>query len=97
MSKETDRKANEKTFHGLFSDGEETPESIMVRVMRGDTHIHHGGKQRRLTKQMMQAASVLLPYRLPRLNSIDAVNRNVEMTHEDWIKEMDGDPNDAGT
>lgn len=83
-----DRKANELTFNSLFSDGSETPESIMVRVMHGQTTIMHKGKRRRITKDMQQAASMLLPYRLPRLNSIDATTRNVDMTHEEWIASM---------
>lgn len=95
MTKTTDRKAAEQTFHSLFADGVETPESIMVRVMHGQTTIMHKGKQRRITKEMQNAASMLLPYRLPRLNSIDAVQRNVEMTHEDWINQMDGDTDEA--
>ena len=83
-----DRKANEITFNSLFTDGSETPESIMVRVMHGQTTIMHNGKRRRITKQMQQAASMLLPYRLPRLNAVDAVTRNVDMTHEEWIASM---------
>lgn len=88
-NKAADRKEAEKTFHSLFSDGSETPESMMVRIMHGQTTIMHNGKQRRITKEMQNAASLLLPYRLPRLNSIDAVQRNIEMTHEDWIREID--------
>lgn len=88
---ETDRKANELTFHSLFNDGSETPESIMVKVMNGQETIMHLGKRRRISKTMINAAMALLPYRLPRLNAIDATTRTVEMTHEDWIAEMDGD------
>lgn len=89
MSKESERRANEQTFHGLFSDGSETPESIMVQVMNGKTHICQKGHKRRITNTMIDAAKCLLPYRLPRLNAIDAVNRNVEMTHEEWVRMMD--------
>lgn len=84
-----ERKANEQTFVGLFRNGEETPESIVARVMWGQTTIMHKGKQRRITKEMRDAAMALLPYRLPRLNSIDANVKNVDMTHEEWINQMD--------
>ena len=84
------RKANEQTFAGLFRDGAETPESIVTKVMWGQTTIMHLGKRRKISKTMQDAAMALLPYRLPRLNSIDANVKNVDMTHEEWINEMDG-------
>jgi hypothetical protein len=84
-----ERKEAEKTFHTLFKDGAETPESIMVKVMHGQTTIMHNGKRKRITKEMQNAASMLLPYRLPRLNAIDAVQRNVDMTHEEWLESLD--------
>lgn len=90
-----DRRTNEQTFSGLFRDGAETPESIVTKMMWGQETIIHRGKQRRITKQMRDAAMALLPYRLPRLNSVDAQVKHVEMTHEDWINEMDGKPGDG--
>lgn len=83
-----ERKANEQTFAGLFKDGAETPESIVAKVMWGQTTIMHLGKQRRITKEMQNAAMALLPYRLPRLNAIDAVQRTVEMTQDEWVKSL---------
>lgn len=86
-----ERKQNEQTFAGLFKDGVETPESLMVKVMHGQQTIQHKGKRRRITKEMKTAAALLLPYRLPRLNAIDAVQRHVEMTHEEWLKEIEAE------
>lgn len=82
------RKANEQTFAGLFKDGAETPESIVAKVMWGQTTITHCGKRRRITKEMQNAAMALLPYRLPRLNAVDAVTRTVEMTQDEWVKSL---------
>lgn len=84
------KKDNERTFAGLFNDGEETPEGLIVKVMRGQANITRKGKEQRITKEMVNAAMALLPYRLPRLNSIDAQVRNVEMSHEDWLESMKG-------
>ena len=86
-----EKEENEQTFAAMFRDGEETPESVMVKVMRGQKSIMRRGKQQRITKEMVRAAEVLLPYRLPRLNSIDAQVKNVDMTHEEWLEQMDGD------
>ena len=85
-----EKEENEQTFAAMFRDGEETPESVMVKVMRGQKSIMHRGKQQRITKEMVRAAEVLLPYRLPRLNSIDAQVKNVDMTHEEWLKIIEG-------
>lgn len=79
------KKENEQTFAGLFSEGQETPESIIAKVMWGQDRITHHGKTRRITKQMVAAAQALLPYRLPRLNAIDAQVRHVEMTQEQFL------------
>ncbi len=81
-----EKEENEQTFAAMFRDGEETPESVMVKVMRGQKSIMRRGKQQRITKEMVRAAEVLLPYRLPRLNSIDAQVKNVDMTHEEWLR-----------
>jgi len=88
-----ERKTNEQTFSGLFRNGEETPESIIAKVMWGQTTITHNGKQRKLSKEMVAAATALLPYRLPRLNSVDAQVKHVELSHEDWLREIE----DAGS
>lgn len=81
-----EKEENEQTFAAMFRDGEETPESVIVKVMRGQKSIMRRGKQQRITKEMVRAAEVLLPYRLPRLNSIDAQVKNVDMTHEEWLR-----------
>lgn len=39
--------------------------------------------------QKLDAAKALLPHELPRLNSVDHVQRTVTMTHEQWIEEID--------
>ena len=83
------KKENEQTFAGIFSDGKETPESIMAKVMWGQDTIMHLGKQQRITQKMVNAAMALLPYRLPRLNSVDATVKHVEVTHEEWLASMD--------
>lgn len=84
-----DRRANEQTFSGLFRDGAETPESIVSKIMWGQTTIMHLGKRRKISKTMQAAAMALLPYRLPRLNSVDAQVQQVDMTHEEWLEQMD--------
>lgn len=71
------------TFNSLIDDGGDTPEAFVLKVMRNKI------KLTKLNRQRYEAACVLLPYRLPRLNSIDATNRNVDMTHEDWIKSLE--------
>lgn len=95
-SEREERRQNEVTFSGLFKDGAETPESIVAKVMWGQTTIMHLGKRRRITKEMQNAAMALLPYRLPRLNSVDAQVQHVEMTHEDWLRVIEGDGESNG-
>jgi len=87
------KKEAESGFHAVLADGLATPESVMIAVMRGETAILNGtrGRPRKLTPRMIDAAEKLLPYRLPKLNAVDAVSRNVEMTHEDWINEIGND------
>ena len=57
--------------------------------MRGQEHVDIDGKQYRISNKMLGAAEKLLPYRLPNLNAIDAVQKNVDMTHEEWLRSMD--------
>lgn len=88
------KKEAEKGFHALLADGGPTPEAIMIATMRGEDTVNNGkatGRPVKITPKMIEAAEKLLPYRLPRLNSVDAVQRNVEMTHEDWIASLDED------
>ena len=92
MAKQTKKQAAEQGFHSILADGGPTPEAIMIAVMRGEEKIANGkatGAPYKITQKMIDAAEKLLPYRLPKLNSVDAVQRNIEMTHEDWIKEID--------
>lgn len=63
-----------------------TPEAFIAEVMQGKRRLQ-GARQ----KEQYDAAKTLLPYRLPRLNAIDAVNRNVDMSHEDFIKGLEED------
>lgn len=82
MARGPGRKQLQKKFEELIGDGL-TPEALILEVAQGTRKIK--------TKQHQQqyaAALALLPYRLPRLNNIDAVNRNVDMSHEDFIKSL---------
>jgi len=97
------KKAAESGFHTVLADGGPTPEAIMIAVMRGDDTIRKptikdgkdvGGAPFKITQKMIDAAEKLLPYRLPKLNAVDQVNRNVEMTHEDWISSIADDDDD---
>lgn len=94
------KKQAETGFHSVLADGGPTPESIMIAVMRGEDTIRKptirdgkdvGGAPYVITQKMIDAAEKLLPYRLPKLNAVDQVNRNVEMTHEDWINSIDNE------
>lgn len=85
------REAEEGFHEALAKEGKISPENLMIAVMNGESSIVVDGKTRKITKTMIEAAQQLIPYRLPKLNSIDAVQRNVEMTHEDWINELEQD------
>lgn len=86
----------EKAFHEAITDGEIAPESLILAVMRGQaTYLNSAGEKVEITDRMYQAAKDLIPYRLPRLNSIDATTKNVGMTHEEWIREMEGEGDDG--
>jgi hypothetical protein len=90
----TKKQRNEMAFNELITDGGETPEGLILKVMRGKYGDGKGKGMTKAQRQRYEAALALLPYRLPRLNSIDAVNRNVAMTHEEWIKSLDGEGNE---
>ena len=82
----TDQKQTETSFHGLFGKGDDkitAPEVYLASVISDPTQYD---------EKKFKAAALLLPYRVPQLNRVDAVNRNVEMTHEDWIKSLEDDP-----
>lgn len=62
----------------------------MPVTMRAQDYIQNiiNGKVK-LTKRnrfRFEAAKALLPHQLPRLNSVDVVQRNVEMTHEEFVR-----------
>jgi hypothetical protein len=89
----TKKQKAEAVFNDLVNDGAGTPEEFVLKVMRGKV-----APSGRLTKAMrwrFDAALALLPYRLPRLNSIDATNRNVTQSHEEWLKSMEGEDDDG--
>lgn len=97
------KKAAESGFHTVLADGGPTPESIMIAVMRDQETVYVptfkegrdvGGRPHKITQKMIDAAEKLLPYRLPKLNAVDQVNRNVEMTHEDWINSIADEDDD---
>lgn len=84
------RKEAERGFHEKIAEEGVTPEGIIQAVMMGESHVVlANGTRRKITREMRTAAETLLPYRLPKLNAIDAVQRNVDMTHEEWLKQMD--------
>lgn len=76
----TDKTEREKRFHEQITDGGLTPEGLILDVMRDE--------KAKYTERQYQAAKDLLPYRLPRLNSIDAVSANVNVTQDEWVKLM---------
>lgn len=84
----THKKEREKRFHEAISDGGLTPEGVILSVMRGEKH-KVGKTEEEFSERQYQAAKDLLPYRLPRLNSIDAVQQVVGLTHEEFLKLCD--------
>lgn len=88
------KKEAEQGFHAILADGDLTPEDVMIAVMRGQKTITRKGKTTKLSDKMYNAARDLISFRLPRLNAIDAVQKNVDMTHEDWLKSLDDDDSD---
>lgn len=81
----TRKQVAEAAFNDLVNDGQATPEGYVLDVMRGKRAVNRKNKHR------YEAAIALLPYRLPRLNSIDATTKNVSLTHEEWIAQMEGE------
>lgn len=85
MSYNTKKKANHRKFEEMMEDGI-TPEALIAEVMQGKRKLS-GARQ----KEQFEAAKVLLPYRMPKLNNIDAINRNIDMSHEDFIKALEAE------
>lgn len=82
----TDQKQTETSFHGQFGTGDdkvEAPELYIASIIKDPS---------KFDTKKFEAAKLLLPYRVPQLNRVDAVQRNVEMTHEEWIKSLEDGP-----
>lgn len=87
----SDRKKEASNNFAALFDGEEdhpTPEEIVVKVMWGDG-------DNSITDRQLEAAKMLLPYRLPKLNNVDAHVATTEMSHEDWINSIAGDDDEG--
>lgn len=82
MARGPGRKAAQKKFEELLTEGL-SPEAFILEVAQGKRELKSKKHQ-----QQYAAAMALLPYRLARLNNIDAVNKNVDMSHEDFIKSL---------
>lgn len=82
MARGPSKKAAQAKFEVLIADGL-TPEAFILEVAQGKRKIKTKDQ-----REQYEAAKVLLPYRLPKLNNIDAVNKNVDMSHEDFIKQL---------
>lgn len=80
-----------ESFAELFdgSDDKPTPEKIVVDVM-------HGKGDNTITERQFEAAKVLLPYRLPKLNNVEAHVATEAMTAEEWINTIDEMDEDDG-
>ena len=76
-------------FADMFDGSEEkpTPEEVVVKVM-------HGAGDNKITDRMLEAAKVLLPYRLPKLNNVEAHVATEDMTHEEWIESLSSEEYD---
>lgn len=82
MARPPTKKQRQQAFAEAVQEGV-APENYVLDVMRG--------KRKVVSKQQQvqyNAALALLPYRLPRLNNIDATQKNVDMSHEEFIKAM---------
>ncbi len=87
VAKITERKREAAaSFAGMF-DGDEkpSPEQVIVDVMHGTE------KGKAYTDRQIEAAKLLVPYRLPKLANVEAHVATTEMSHEDWIATLDGE------
>lgn len=80
MARGPGKKAAQRRFEAAVGEGI-APEVFILEVAQGAREI-----KTKKHREMLEAAKLLLPYRLPRLNNIDAVNKNVDLSHEDFIK-----------
>lgn len=76
------KKAAQANFAALCDAGK-SPEEIVLIVMTG------GKDAEKVTDRQYQAAKDLLRYRLPALQSVEATVARTELTHEQWIDQMD--------
>lgn len=82
----TDRKKEAATSFANMFDGEDkpTPEELVVRVM-------HGDGDNEITDRQLEAAKLLLPYRLPKLQNVEAHVATEDLSHEEWIASLEGE------
>lgn len=79
------KKAALEAFDELFdgTDEKPTPEGLIVQVM-------HGSGSNMITDRQIEAAKMLLPYRLPKLLPVAAdPGKGAGLSHEDWIDAVD--------
>lgn len=83
----TERKREAATSFASMFDGEDapSPEQVLVDVMHGTT------KGKGYTASQIEAAKLLIAYRLPKLAAVEAHVATTEMTHEEWIASMEGE------
>lgn len=80
-------------FSQMFDGADKpSPEQVIVDVMHGT--IREGSNE--YTAQQIEAAKTLLPYRLPKLNNIEAHVATEEMSHEEWVASLDTGDDDDG-
>ena len=82
----SDRKKEAAASFASMFDGEDkpSPEEVVVRVM-------HGVGNNEITDRQLEAAKVLLPYRLPKLQTVEAHVATEDMSHEEWINSLEGE------
>lgn len=85
----SDRKKEAAGNFASMFDGEDkpTPEELVVRVM-------HGEGDNKITDRQLEAAKLLLPYRLPKLQNVEAHVATEEMSHEEWVARIDDEDDD---
>lgn len=82
MARGPGRKFNALRFESAVADGI-APEVFVLQIAQGKRQI-----KTKKDREAYEAAKLLLPYRLPRLNNIDATNKNVDLSHEEFIKQQ---------
>ena len=82
----SDRKKEASNSFAAMFDGEDkpTPEEVVVKVM-------HGVGNNEISDRQLEAAKLLLPYRLPKLATVEAHVATEELSHEDWIASLGDD------